>query len=62
MKNILIRKANLEDTMGIAQVHVHSWQATYRGQIPDEILDNLHRKASQRVAHLLQKKSESLGD
>lgn len=29
------------DVRSIAEVHVRSWQAAYRGQIPDRVLDNL---------------------
>ncbi len=29
------------DAGGIAQIHVLSWQATYRGHVPDEYLDSL---------------------
>jgi len=40
-KMISIRKAITSDAAAIAKVHVESWQVTYRGHIPDEILDNL---------------------
>jgi ribosomal protein S18 acetylase RimI-like enzyme len=36
-----IRKATVEDAPGIAFVHVRSWQAAYRGHMPDEFLDGL---------------------
>jgi RimJ/RimL family protein N-acetyltransferase len=36
-----IRPAVVSDAPAIASVHVRSWQAAYRGQIPDEVLDNL---------------------
>jgi ribosomal protein S18 acetylase RimI-like enzyme len=38
---IIIRKAEIADSDGIAEVHVQSWKATYRGLIPDFILDTL---------------------
>ncbi|MEB3179933.1 MAG: GNAT family N-acetyltransferase [Nostocaceae cyanobacterium] len=38
---IIIRKAEITDSDGIAEVHVQSWKATYRGLIPDFILDTL---------------------
>ena len=38
---IIIRKALPVDALGVAQVHVKSWQETYRGLISDEYLDNL---------------------
>lgn len=34
-----IRKATEADAVDIAKVHVLAWQETYRGQIPDDILD-----------------------
>jgi L-amino acid N-acyltransferase YncA len=36
-----IREAVLADAEAIATVHVRSWQAAYRGQLPDEYLDGL---------------------
>lgn len=37
----LIRAAGLPDAPGIAEVHVRSWQAAYRGIVPDPILEGL---------------------
>jgi GNAT superfamily N-acetyltransferase len=37
----MIRVATPADVEAIADVHVRSWQATYRGQMPDEYLDGL---------------------
>ena len=36
-----IRPASGSDAEAIASVHVASWQAAYRGQLPDEVLDGL---------------------
>lgn len=36
-----IRKATFLDAKGIAQVHVDSWTTTYRGNVPDEYLNQL---------------------
>lgn len=36
-----IRDAELKDARQIAKVHVESWQAAYRGSMPDELLDSL---------------------
>jgi hypothetical protein len=36
-----VRPARLGDEQGIAEVHVRTWQAAYRGQVPDEFLDEL---------------------
>jgi L-amino acid N-acyltransferase YncA len=36
-----IRMATHEDAVGISQVHVASWQTTYRGIVPTKFLDEL---------------------
>jgi GNAT superfamily N-acetyltransferase len=38
---MLLRKAEPEDAMAVARVHVRSWQTAYRGLMPDEYLDQL---------------------
>ena len=38
---MLLRLAEPTDAMAVARVHVRSWQAAYRGLIPDEYLDQL---------------------
>jgi ribosomal protein S18 acetylase RimI-like enzyme len=38
---VTIRSAIAADAEGIAQVHVRSWQAAYRGQLPDLVLEGL---------------------
>ncbi|GAA1385463.1 GNAT family N-acetyltransferase [Pseudonocardia kongjuensis] len=43
-----MRRAEPMDAGAIARVHVRSWQAGYRGQLPDELLDSLN--ATDRVA------------
>lgn len=50
-----VRPATPADAASIAQIHVITWQAAYRGQIPDSILDalNVPRRAAfwtERVA------------
>jgi ribosomal protein S18 acetylase RimI-like enzyme len=37
----MIRRATINDVKGIAEVHVKSWQAAYRGLLPDDFLQNL---------------------
>lgn len=34
-----IRKANLNDALGVAKVQVDSWKTTYKNIVPDEYLD-----------------------
>ncbi|HET9341838.1 MAG TPA: GNAT family N-acetyltransferase [Candidatus Eremiobacteraceae bacterium] len=36
-----IRAARPDDALGVAQVHVRSWQAAYKGLLPAEYLDSL---------------------
>jgi GNAT superfamily N-acetyltransferase len=46
---LTLRAARPEDAAGIARVHVRSWQAAYRGLLPDAYLDALrpeHRVAT----------------
>jgi ribosomal protein S18 acetylase RimI-like enzyme len=38
---VRIREAEPKDAMAIAEVHVASWRASYRGQLTDEFLDGL---------------------
>ena len=38
---VLIRGAESGDALGIARVHVRSWQVGYRGLLPDDYLDKL---------------------
>ncbi len=44
-----IRSATTEDAEAIGQVHVRSWQAAYRGQIPDRVLERLDPEARGRM-------------
>ena len=37
----VIRAAHPHDWRGAARIHVHGWQATYRGAMSDEFLDGL---------------------
>lgn len=39
--SVTIREAVLSDAPAVATVHVLSWQAAYRGLIPDSVLDGL---------------------
>src|SRR5580704_9709856 len=38
---MLLRPAEPDDAIAVAQVHVRSWQAAYRTLLPDEYLDQL---------------------
>ena len=37
----VFRNVHSDDVRGIAEVHVRSWQAAYRGQVPDSYLEGL---------------------
>lgn len=38
---LTVRQATVDDVPSIAEVHVRSWQAAYRGILPDDLLDGL---------------------
>jgi GNAT superfamily N-acetyltransferase len=38
---VLVRDAEPGDAAGIAEVHVESWRAAYRGLLPQQVLDGL---------------------
>lgn len=38
---MIVRQAKAEDATQVARINVESWQTTYRGMFPDEVLDNL---------------------
>jgi GNAT superfamily N-acetyltransferase len=44
----LVRRAVPEDAEAIAALHIQSWQIAYRGQLPDQYLDQLGEQLSQR--------------
>ena len=37
----MVRPTTVDDAPGIARVHVESWRTTYRGLMPDAVLDSL---------------------
>ena len=38
---VVYRKANVEDALAVAKVHVESWHKSFTGIVPQEFLDNL---------------------
>jgi ribosomal protein S18 acetylase RimI-like enzyme len=46
---MVVRRATVEDSGAIAEIHVRSWQAAYRGIVPPEFLDSLSVEQRQRV-------------
>lgn len=57
-----IAPATLDDALGIAAVHVRSWQAAYAGILKPEFLDflSLERRAEQWCDILQQQESQTL--
>ena len=47
-----VREPTKNDGRDLAEVHVRSWQAAYKGQLPDEILDNLSVDQREEQWHL----------
>ncbi len=45
-----IRRAHSGDEFGLAQVHVKSWQETYKGLVPQNYLDQLPSEIEERVS------------
>lgn len=45
-----IRRAEIRDAADLAQVHVRSWQVAYRGQLPDDFLDQLDDDVPRRTS------------
>ena len=54
-----IRAARSGDEHGIAKVHVESWETTYRGLFPDEILDNQSLDQRIRLWHEIFRRGDS---
>ena len=44
-----VRRARRDDARAIAEVHVATWQATYRGVMPQRVLDELDVDARERM-------------
>jgi len=59
-KSMQIRAATIAHAQRIAQIHVETWRAAYRGQMPDAVLDNLdvEKRAAFWHTHLT---NQSLG-
>jgi len=61
MRAITIRRVSVADAASIAEVHVSSWQTTYRGIISAEFLDNLTcQKQYKSWLHFLAKTDEPI--
>lgn len=47
--DLRVRRATIADAEAIARVHVRTWQAGYRGIVPDAHLDGLDERARARA-------------
>lgn len=57
---MLIRQACELDAEGIARVHVDAWRSTYRGIVPDDVLDGLsYEKRQARWNEMLRTAEQS---
>ena len=50
---MIIREPSKNDVRGLAEVHVRSWQAAYKGQVPNDFLDNLSVERREKDWHQL---------
>lgn len=46
---MLVRDATIDDALAIADAHIRSWQAAYRGLLPAEFLDGLQSHLEDRT-------------
>ncbi len=50
MSNIIVRKAVLEEAEKIIDINIEVWNTTYKGLIPQEIIDKLQSKDPERIS------------
>lgn len=55
----VIRKMEKRDCAGVAHVVTTAWNETYRGIVPDEILDNLYKTEEERIKNSSDKFDET---
>ncbi len=46
---MVVREATLADVPGIARVHVDSWRTTYKGMVPQRIIDSFTYEGRQEL-------------
>ena len=51
-KNLVIRNATIEDIPEVAQLHVDSWNKTYKGIIAQDHLDNMRNNIDKRIERM----------
>ena len=52
LDNLIIRKATLEDIPEVAELHVNSWNKTYKGIIAQDHLDNMRNNLDKRIERM----------
>ena len=55
MDNVIIRKAHPEEAETIIDINIEVWNSTYKGLIPQEIIDKLHSKDNNRIESMKQR-------
>lgn len=49
MEKVIIRKSNIEDAKGIVEVTTYTWLTTYKGLLPDFVLDKRLKSIDKRI-------------
>lgn len=52
MNKVVIRKATSEDAKDIAKLNADTWIITYKGLMPDEVLDYVQKTVDERVSKI----------
>ena len=47
--SILIRKGKVEDAKGVVEVNTYTWETTYKGLMPDEVLEERIKTMDERI-------------
>lgn len=55
MDNVIIRKAKPEEAETIIDLNIKVWNSTYKGLIPQEIIDKLQSKDNNRIESMKQR-------
>ena len=55
MDNVIIRKAHPEEAETIIDLNIEVWNSTYKGLIPQEIIDKLQSKDNNRIESMKQR-------
>ncbi|HEV8536786.1 MAG TPA: GNAT family N-acetyltransferase [Candidatus Limnocylindria bacterium] len=59
--DLAVRPATLDDAEAIERIRVETWRATYRGLLPDGLIDGLRVDAEQRRERLRRQPSDQFG-